>query len=193
MEHMTTLERSWKESVIKRDEIDRYLNDGRDFINDTLIESLLVRGANPEPARIRGIIGKSLAVQTLLPEETAALLNVTDPAPWEEIYDAAARVKNAVYDNRVVTFAPLYCANRCVNRCVYCGFRADNGAVQRRVLSFEEIEREARVLAGDLGHKRIVAVYGEHPSTSADYIAESIRRIYAVKVPVRKGRGKSAG
>ena len=50
MEHMTTLERSWKESVIKRDEIDRYLNDGRDFINDTLIESLLVRGANPEPA-----------------------------------------------------------------------------------------------------------------------------------------------
>ena len=90
----------------------------------------------------------------------------------------------------MVTFAPLYCANRCVNRCVYCGFRADNGAVQRRVLSFEEIEREARVLAGELGHKRIVAVYGEHPSTGADYIAESIRRIYGVKVPVRKGTGE---
>ena len=102
-------------------------------------------------------------------------------------------MKNAVYDNRVVTFAPLYCANRCVNRCAYCGFRADNGAVQRRVLTFEEIEREARVLAGELGHKRIVAVYGEHPSTSADYIAESMRRIYGVKVTVRKGRERSAG
>ena len=90
----------------------------------------------------------------------------------------------------MVTFAPLYCANRCVNRCAYCGFRADNAAVQRRVLSFEEIEREARVLAGELGHKRIVAVYGEHPSTGADYIAESMRRIYGVKVKVRNGRGE---
>ena len=131
-----------------------------------------------------------MAIETLAPEETAALLNVQDPALWDEIYDAAAKVKNAVYDNRVVTFAPLYCANRCVNRCTYCGFRADNDAVQRRVLTFDEIEREARVLAGDLGHKRIVAVYGEHPSTSADYIAESMRRIYSVKVKVRNGQGE---
>ena len=190
MQHMTTLERRWKDSVIKTDQISRYLHDGRDFIDDALIETLLVRGRDPDPALVRGTIAKALSIETLLPEETSALLNVTDPGLWEEIFDAAARVKNAVYDNRVVTFAPLYCANRCVNRCVYCGFRADNGAVQRRVLSFEEIEREARVLAGELGHKRIVAVYGEHPSTGADYIAESIRRIYSVKVPVRKGRGE---
>jgi len=139
---------------------------------------------------VRAIIDKARAIETLLPGETAALLNVADPALWEEILDAAAKIKTTVYDNRVVTFAPLYCANRCVNRCVYCGFRADNGAVQRRVLSFDEIEREARVLAGEIGHKRIVAVYGEHPSTGADYIAESIRRIYGVKVPVRKGTGE---
>jgi 2-iminoacetate synthase len=187
---MTPLEQGWKESVIKRDEVERYLNDGRDFINDALIETLLVSGKDPDPSLIRDIISKSLSVQTLLPEETASLLNVTDPTLWEEIFHAAASVKNTVYDNRVVTFAPLYCSNRCVNRCLYCGFRADNGAVQRRVLSFEEIEREALVLAGELGHKRIVAVYGEHPSTGADYIAESIRRIYSVKVPVRKGRGE---
>ena len=190
MQVMSPLEKSWKNTVIRRDQIERYLHDGHDFINDDLIETLLLRARNPEPNRIRGIMAKALSIETLLPDETAALLNVTEPAMWEEIFDAAARVKNAVYDNRVVTFAPLYCANRCVNRCVYCGFRADNGAVQRRVLSFDEIEREARVLAGELGHKRIVAVYGEHPSTSADYIAESMRRIYGVKVPVRKGMGE---
>jgi 2-iminoacetate synthase len=116
---MTTLERGWKDSVIRREEIDKYFHEGRDFINDALIETLLVRGRNPDPARIRAIIGKSFAIETLLPEETAALLNVTDPGLWEEIFEAAARVKNAVYDNRVVTFAPLYCANRCVNRCLY--------------------------------------------------------------------------
>ncbi|HVO40652.1 MAG TPA: [FeFe] hydrogenase H-cluster radical SAM maturase HydG [Spirochaetia bacterium] len=187
---MTTLEKGWKDTVIRREEIERYFYDGGDFIDDQLIESLLASCADPEPARVRAIIDKARAIETLLPEDTAALLNVQDPGLWEEIFDAAAKIKTTVYDNRVVTFAPLYCSNRCVNRCVYCGFRADNGAVQRRVLSFDEIEREARVLAGEIGHKRIVAVYGEHPSTGADYIAESIRRIYGVKVPVRKGTGE---
>ncbi|HEY9594117.1 MAG TPA: [FeFe] hydrogenase H-cluster radical SAM maturase HydG, partial [Spirochaetia bacterium] len=93
-------------------------------------------------------------------------------------------------DNRVVTFAPLYVSNRCVNRCRYCGFRADNAAVQRRVLTMEEIEAETAVLAGKLGHKRLVAVYGEHPSTGAEYIAESMRHIYKVKVKARKGMGE---
>jgi 2-iminoacetate synthase len=190
MSTVATHELRWKDTVIRPDEIERYRHDGKDFIDDELIEDLLARGKNPDAARIRAVIAKARAIETLAPAETAALLNVRDPALWDEIFDAAARVKNAVYDNRVVTFAPLYCANRCVNRCTYCGFRAENEAVTRRVLTFEEIEREARVLAGELGHKRIVAVYGEHPSTGADYIAESIRRIYSVKVNVRNGRGE---
>jgi 2-iminoacetate synthase len=183
-------EKAWKDTVIRQDEIDRYLIDGRDFIDDTLIERLLAGAEEPDARRVGEIIRKAEKIATLLPEETAALLAVRDPVAWQEIFDAAARIKTAVYDNRVVTFAPLYCSNRCVNRCAYCGFRAENDAVQRRVLTFDEIEAEARVLAGELGHKRIVAVYGEHPSTGADYIAESIRRIYGVKVDVRKGRGE---
>jgi 2-iminoacetate synthase len=186
----TTREKSWKDSVIIRDEVDRYHYDGKDFIDDALIESLLARAGGEDAAYIRGIIQKARSIETLQPEDTAALLKVKDPSLWEEIYDAAAKIKNVVYDNRVVTFAPLYCSNRCVNSCVYCGFRSDNTAIQRRTLTFDEIEAEARVLAGELGHKRIVAVYGEHPSTGADYIAESMRRIYGVKVSVRKGRGE---
>jgi len=177
------------------EEVEPYLYGGKDFIDDERIETLLSRAMEPtasqtEPARVRAIIAKARAIQTLDLEETAALLAVRDPELWAELFKAAAEVKTAVYDNRVVTFAPLYCGNRCINRCVYCGFRADNRAVDRRVLTFEEIEAETRVLAGELGHKRIVAVYGEHPSTGADYIAESIRRIYSVKVPVRRGRGE---
>jgi 2-iminoacetate synthase len=182
-----TLERR---PVIIQEEIDRYLVNGMDFIDDALIVSLLGTAKNPDAAQVRDIISRALTIATLRPEDTAALLNVSDPALWEEIYDAAARIKNTVYDNRVVTFAPLYCGNRCVNNCSYCGFRSGNAAVARRVLTFEEIEAETRVLAGTLGHKRLVAVYGEHPSTGAEYIAESMRRIYGVKVPVRKGRGE---
>ena len=108
----TTTTRSWKDSVIIRDEIDRYHYDGKDFIDDGLIEGLLERAGGEDAAYIRSIIQKARAIETLLPEDTAALLKVRDPGLWDEIYDAAAKIKNTVYDNRVVTFAPLYCSNR---------------------------------------------------------------------------------
>ena len=181
--------------TIRPEEVAPYLHDGRDFIDDERLELLLAseaarEAARPDPRKARDIIARARSIQTLSLEDTATLLAVRDPELWAEMFQAAADIKTAVYDNRVVTFAPLYCSNKCVNRCTYCGFRADNGAVARRVLTMDEIEAEARVLAGELGHKRIVAVYGEHPSTGADYIAESIRRIYGVKVPVRNGRGE---
>lgn len=179
----------WPDTVIKQDENARYLIDGNDFIDDGAIETLL-KQQRPDPRRIRDIIQKARAVETLLPEETAALISVRDPDLWKEIFAAAADIKRAVYDNRIVTFAPLYVSNLCVNRCRYCGFRCGNQAVQRTTLDMEQIRRETEVLAGTLGHKRIIFVCGEHPATGADYIVESMRTIYGVKVPVRKGSGQ---
>jgi 2-iminoacetate synthase len=72
------LRASWTDTVIRQDEIDRYLTDGRDFVDDRLIVSLLEKNANPDPARIMSIIDKALSISTLLPEETAALLQVRD-------------------------------------------------------------------------------------------------------------------
>ncbi|MGO8693141.1 MAG: [FeFe] hydrogenase H-cluster radical SAM maturase HydG [Rectinemataceae bacterium] len=181
---------SWKDRVVRQDEIDKYLVNGKDFIDDALIKAQLARNTEPEPARIREILAKAADIESLDPGDAAALLNVSDEGLWEEIFDAAAAVKTKVYDNRVVTFAPLYLGSKCVNDCIYCGFRASNRAIERRALGFEEIEEEARVLAGTLGHKRLVAVYGEHPETDADYIAESMRRIYGIKVQARVGRGE---
>jgi 2-iminoacetate synthase len=39
-----------------------------------------------------------------------------------------------------------------------------------------------RVLAGKIGHKRLIAVYGEHPKTSTDYIAETIETVYKEEI-----------
>ena len=44
---------SWKDKVIRPDEIDRYLVDGHDFIDDELIDRQLERNARPDPARIQ--------------------------------------------------------------------------------------------------------------------------------------------
>lgn len=171
------------QNVIKNDEIERYLQAGRDFIDENEIEQHLATQRNPEPGYIRSIIQKALAIERLEPAECAALLNVTDPDLWEEMYAAGLEVKRRVYDNRIVFFAPLYCSNLCVNNCAYCGFRHENKLEKRRILSLEEIQQEATAVINE-GHKRMIVVYGEHPQSDADYIAATIKSIYDVRVPV---------
>jgi 2-iminoacetate synthase len=45
-------------------------------------------------------------------------------------------------------------------------------------------------LAGEIGHKRLVTVYGEHPDSDVHYIADSLRTIYSVKVKTKSGYGQ---
>jgi len=180
----------WQRDLIAQDEIDRYLIDGKDFIDDDAIEADLGAGRDASPERIRAIIKKAYGIKLMDAADVAALVNVTDPTLRAEVFAAAKEIKTKVYDNRVVTFAPLYCGSKCVNACRYCGFRCDNAAIERRVLSLDEVEAEARVLASKIGHKRLVVVFGEHPDTDADYIAACMRRIYAIKDKVRGGVGE---
>lgn len=161
-----------------------------DFIDDEALHAALA-AAKPEPARVREILKRSLEVsEALPPEDAAVLLSVTDQALLEEVFEAARAVKRKVYDNRVVTFAPLYASNLCVNNCLYCGFRAANKGTVRRKLSMEEIKEEAKALAGKIGHKRLIFVVGEHPESGAEYIAEAMRNIYSVKEKTRRGYGQ---
>ncbi len=180
--------KEWADNVIRQDQIDKYLADGRDFIDEDLIESQLKANANPGKERIRAIIKKSLSIQRLDPDETAALLNVDDEELLKEMQEAAYKIKHMVYDNRIVIFAPLYLSNLCVNNCLYCGFRKDNTHEKRRILNMDEVRRETESLI-QMGQKRIIVVYGEHPESDADYMADTIRTIYDVKMKTRKGEG----
>ncbi len=181
-------EQDYRENFVIQSEIDKYLPGGKHFIDDELICKTLekARSEPVDPAKIREIIAKSeTTCETLRPEETAALMQVTDPELLEEMRAAADRIKKKVYDNRIVVFAPLYVSNPCVNGCTYCGFREGNAHQKRRILNMDEVREEIDVLAGRIGHKRLIAVYGEHPKTSTEYIAETIQTIYnhQVKAP----------
>lgn len=173
------------DGVVKPEEFERYFDHGHDFIDDGRIERLLRTHAAPDRQQVRDVVAKSLALKRLEPEETAVLLNVRDAGLWDEIFAAAGQIKNNVYGPRVVTFAPLYCSNLCVNSCLYCGFRHENAAEKRRRLTIEDVRRETEVLVS-LGHKRLIVVYGEHPSSDVDYMEATIRAIYETKV----GRGE---
>ena len=180
--------KEWVQQVIKPAEIEKYLVNGKDFIDVESIWSNLEKYKNPDKGQVRDILQKSLDIKLLSPEETAVLLNVEDPDLLEEMRATALEVKKRVYDNRIVFFAPLYCSNLCVNSCVYCGFRSDNCAEKRHVLTMDEVRRETEAII-DEGHKRLIAVYGEHPQSDADYIAESMGQIYATKRVTPTGNG----
>ena len=157
---MTQTTTSWMDSVIKKEEYEDYLDsEGNDFIDDELIWKQIKEHKEPKASDVRRIIQKSLRIETLAPEETAQLLNVKDPTLLKEMAEAAGEVKRRVYDNRIVFFAPLYLSNYCVNNCTYCGFRVDNAHEQRRKLNLDEVRAETEVLAGKIGHKRLIVVY----------------------------------
>jgi 2-iminoacetate synthase len=174
--------------MIKTEEITKYMA-ASDFIDEEAIENALNENRHPGSERIKDILQKSQAIETLDLDETAALLNVKDKSLWGEIFQAAAAVKKKVYDNRIVTFAPLYCSNLCVNNCAYCGFKSDN-SIERKKLTIDEIREEIKVLAGEIGHKRLVTVYGEHPDSDVCYIADTLKTIYSVKVKTKNGYGQ---
>jgi len=150
-----------------------------DFIPAAKIESLLQQPP-AEASEVRAALDKSKNKTRLSLEEMAALLSVTDPDLLEEMFETARQLKKTIYGNRIVLFAPLYIGNKCINSCKYCGFRCDNGKVERRTLTDDELQAEVAVLLQN-GHKRLVIDYGEHPDYDADVIAHAVKTIYSVK------------
>ncbi|MBS4013406.1 MAG: [FeFe] hydrogenase H-cluster radical SAM maturase HydG [Bacteroidetes bacterium] len=154
------------------------------FIDPVEIHNIL-DNAKPDSARIKDIIEKSLSKNRLSMQETAALTNTTDPDLVEMIKDGARKLKETIYGNRIVLFAPLYIGNKCKNNCTYCGFRASNKDAVRKTLSDVEITHEIEALE-DNGQKRLILVFGEHDQYDADYIAHCTKLAYSVK----KGNGE---
>jgi len=110
--------------------------------------------------------------------EAARLLVTDDPMVWETAGTAARAMREEVFGNRIVLFAPLYLSNECGNNCLYCGFRRDNREAVRTTLSPDDAVREARFLERK-GYHRLLLVSGEHPDRSpVGYLVEVIRAIY---------------
>ena len=138
---------------------------------------------NQPPAgkeRIREIIAKSLDKNRLTMSETAALINADDPELVEEIKQGAKSLKQKVYGQRIVLFAPLYVGNMCINNCAYCGYKASNQKMKRITLTNEDLINQVKALE-DAGQKRLILVYGEHPKYDANFIADTVRTVYSVK------------
>ena len=163
-----------------RREFEVYDQMEKDFIDDDKIWEQLNKWENPSKDDVRRVLKKAEGCVRLEPEETAILLQNKDEETIREMYALAHRLKEEVYGDRIVFFAPLYISDECANNCVYCGFRASNRAIHRKTLTMDEIEREVSIMTGE-GQKRTVLVYGESPVTGIDFLCESIQKVYSVK------------
>ncbi len=151
-----------------------------EFIDEKYISALIENESLKDRDLQLSIIKKAKLGKGISLKESASLLNITDTDILEEMFSAAKEIKENIYGNRLVLFAPLYLTNACVNNCLYCAFRIDNKDIVRRTLTLDEIEKDATQLIMD-GQKRLLLVCGEHPKESnLDYVGEAIKRIYSI-------------
>ena len=149
-----------------------------DFIDEGRLHGLL-GDQSEDPQRITDVLAKSRAKQPLSVEETAVLLAAKSPEQVERILATARDLKRTVYGNRIVIFAPLYVGNHCVNDCSYCAFRRSLRSTVRKTLNETELHEQVRALE-DMGHKRLILVFGEHPRYTPDFIAETVKTVYGI-------------
>ncbi len=152
----------------------------KSFINEDKILDILGETQSHSRQRVVTIINKSLELKGLSPEEAAVLLNCEDDTIVQKIFSTAKQIKETIYGKRLVLFAPLYLSDRCVNNCLYCGFRRENLNTGTGLLDANKIREETRALILQ-GHKRLLIVAAEDPDVNIDYLEGAIKTVYDTK------------
>ncbi len=154
-----------------------------EFINDQeILDTIEYAKANKSNRElIFSLIERAKDCKGLTHREAAVLLECDIPEANEAMKEVAMAIKQRLYGNRIVMFAPLYLSNYCVNGCTYCPYHYKNKHIPRKKLTQEEIKREVIALQ-DMGHKRLAIESGEDPvNNPIEYILESIKTIYSIK------------
>ena len=92
----------------------------------------------------------------------------------EEMAQKAHRLTVQHFGRTMLLFTPIYAANYCVNRCLYCSFNAGN-KLHRTKLTPKEVSAEAEIIAAT-GLKHILLLTGEsRQHTPVSYIKDCVR------------------
>ena len=147
-----------------------------DFIQPEALEAILNQAAHPPEHRIDAILEKASRFSGLSYLEVASLLKM-DNRYLPRLFQVARHIKEEIYGNRIVMFAPLYVSDYCVNRCAYCAYN-DCHRFTRRKLNQEQVRDEIIEII-NMGHKRIALEAGEDDiNCPIEYILDCLRTIY---------------
>lgn len=151
------------------------------FIDYKYIENLLDRARNNQSDEVVDkILDKADNFEGLTHKEVAELLVTDKKDHIDRIFKIANKIKEHIYGNRIVMFAPLYVSDYCVNHCSYCSYNCKH-TFNRRKLTMDEVRNEVKILES-MGHKRLALEAGEDDEECPiDYILECIKTIYDMK------------
>lgn len=158
-------------------------NKAEEFINDQEILDTIEYAKKNKDNRelVFSLIERAKDCKGLNHCEAMLLLECEIPEAIEEMEKVAKMIKERLYGNRIVMFAPLYLSNYCINGCVYCPYHLKNKHIARKKLTQAEIKKEVIALQ-DMGHKRLALETGEDPiNNPIEYVLESIKTIYSIK------------
>lgn len=151
-----------------------------EICNEEKIFEILENTKNPDKKTIELIFDKAKEKKGLSLEEVGYLTNLKDKELIDELFKIAGKIKEEIYGERLVFFAPLYISDYCVNDCEYCNFHIRN-PMKRKKLNLDEIREETKRII-EMGHKRILLECGEDPvNNPIDYVVSAIETIYSVK------------
>ncbi len=151
-----------------------------DILSEQEVNKILQDKENISGQEFSDILEKAKLKKGLEIEDVSALLNTEDENLLEKLFETAREIKQEIYGNRLVLFAPLYISDYCVNNCKYCGFHTDNKS-PRKKLTLDEVIRQVKILE-DMGHKRLLLEFGEDEiNNPIDYVVDVIKAIYNTK------------
>mgnify|MGYP000584619286 CR=1 FL=1 len=154
-----------------------------EFIHDGEIVETLAYARENRANRplIEAILQKAAEGKGVTHREAAVLLECELEDLNQRMFTLAKQIKEKIYGNRIVMFAPLYLSNYCINGCTYCPYHMKNKHIARKKLTQEEIRQEVIALQ-DMGHKRLALEAGEDPvHNTMEYYLDSINTIYSIK------------
>ena len=158
-------------------------DDTRKIVDERKLFETLDRTRTASQEVITRILKKAKEKKGLTVEETGVLVNMPGSENIEELFRVASLIKNEIYGERLVFFAPLYASDYCVNDCAYCNFHASNKDAKRSRLTMDEVRSQTEILV-NMGHKRVLLEFGEDPKQAdIDYVVSVIDAIYSVKTP----------
>ncbi len=157
--------------------------DALEIVDETKIFGIIERTKSPSAEDIKRVLKKAREKKGLSVEEVGVLVNMENAGNQKELFRIASLIKNEIYGERLVFFAPLYASDYCVNDCAYCNFHSSNKAAKRSRLTMEEVKSQTEILI-NMGHKRVLLEFGEDPKQAdIDYVISVIDAIYSVKTP----------
>lgn len=150
------------------------------FIEEKYIEQLLADAKHTPSEEIARILDKAERFEGLTHQEVAALLTQENEEQLHRMFSIAYKIKQHIYGNRIVMFAPLYVSDYCVNQCKYCSYNCKH-QFHRKQLTMDEVREEVKILES-MGHKRLALEAGEDDENCPiDYILDCMRTIYDMK------------